>query len=80
MSKYVLFMHSEAGHPLPFNSTWTIFASNRSWNYELHENVLGFVWVTLCANWQGFKLCVQIDKASAREMTAKTLIEWLRMG
>ena len=53
MSKYVLFMHSEAGYPLPFNPIGTIFASNRSWNYELHEDVLGFMWVTLCANWQG---------------------------
>jgi len=63
-------MHSEAGHPLPFNPVWTIFASNRSWHYELHEDVLGFMWVTLCANWQGFKL----------KMTTRNLIGWFCMG
>ena len=47
-----------------------LFASNRSWHYELHEDVLGFMWVTLCANWQGFKLT----------MTTKTLIGWFWMG
>jgi hypothetical protein len=56
MSKYVLFMHSEAGPPLPLNPIGTIIASNRSWHYESHKDVLGFIWVTLCANWQGFKL------------------------
>jgi hypothetical protein len=54
--KYKLFLHSEAGHPLPLNSIGTIFATNWSWHYELHEDVLGFMWVTLCANWQSFKL------------------------
>ena len=53
ISKYVPFMHSEAGHPLPLYPIGTIFALNRSWHYELHEDVLGFMRVTLCANWQG---------------------------
>ena len=70
ISKYVPFMHSEAGHPLPLYPIGTIFALNRSWHYELHEDVLGFMWVTLCANWQGFKLT----------MTTKTLIGWFCMG
>ena len=70
MSKYVLFLHSEASHPLPLNPIVTIFASNWSWHYELHEDVLGFTWVTLCANWQGFKLT----------MTTQTLIGWFCMG
>jgi len=54
--RYVLFLHSEAGHPLTLNPDGTIFASNWSWHYKLHEDVLGFMWATLCANWQGFKL------------------------
>jgi hypothetical protein len=66
MSKYVIFMHSEAGHPLPFNPIGTIFASNWSWYNKLHEDVLGFMWVTLCANWQDFKL----------KMVTKTPIGW----
>jgi len=70
MSKYVLFLHSEAGHPLRLNPIGTIFASNWSWHYELHENVFGFMWVTLCANWQGFKLT----------MTTKTRNGWFCMG
>ena len=70
MSKYVLFLHSEAGHPPCLNLIETILASNWSWHYELHEDVLGFMWVTLCANWQGFKLTI----------TTKTLIGWFCMG
>jgi hypothetical protein len=64
MSKYVLFLHSEAGHPMPLNPIKTTFALIRSWHYELHGDLLGFTWVTLCANWQGFKLT----------MTTKTMI------
>jgi len=52
MSKYVPCLHSEASHPLPFYPIGTTFALNRSWHYELHEDVLGFMWVALCANWQ----------------------------
>jgi hypothetical protein len=70
MSKYVPFLHSEASHPLPFYPIGTIFAFNLSWHYELHEDVLGFMWVALCANWQGCKPIV----------TTKTPREWLCMG
>jgi len=70
LSKHVLFLHSAAGHPLPLNLIETIFASNWSLHYELHEDVLGFMWVTLCANWQGFELT----------MTTKILTGWFCMG
>jgi len=33
-------------------SDWYHFALNLSWHHELHEDVLGFMWITLCANWQ----------------------------
>ena len=36
----------------------------------LHEDVLGFMWVALCANWQGLTL----------KQTTKTLTGWLSMG
>jgi hypothetical protein len=57
-------------HPLPLNPIGTIFASDWSWHYELHEDVLGFMWVTLCPNWQGLELT----------MATKTLIWWFCMG
>ena len=47
------FLHSEAGHPLFLYPIGTGFALNFSWSYELHEDVLGFMWVALCANWLG---------------------------
>ena len=50
MSKYVPFLHSEASYPLPLYSIGTIFALNWSWHYELHDDVLKFMWVALCAN------------------------------
>ena len=70
MSKYVPFLHSEASHPLPLYLIGAFFALNWSWHYELHEDVLGFMWVALCANWQGWKPTV----------TTKTLRRWLCMG
>jgi len=33
----------------------TMFQIEADMHYELHEDVLGFMWITLCANWQGFK-------------------------
>jgi hypothetical protein len=53
MSKYVPYLHSEASHPLSLYPIGTVFALNWSWHYELHEHVLGFMWVAPCANWQG---------------------------
>jgi hypothetical protein len=53
MSKYVPFLHSEAGHSLLFYSIVTMFALIRSWSYELHDDVLGYMWAALCANWLG---------------------------
>ena len=75
MSKYVPFLHSEASHPLPFYPIGTIFAlnwswHNWSWHYGLHEDVIGFMWVALCANWQGWK----------PKVTTKTLGRWLCKG
>jgi hypothetical protein len=70
MSKCVPFLHSEASHPLPFYPIGTIFALYWSWHYELHDDVLGFMRVALCANWQGWKPTV----------TTKTLGRWLCMG
>jgi len=71
MSKYVLFLHSEASHPLPLDPIGTIFASNRSWHYELHGDVLRIMWVTLCEiGLKGLKLT----------MATKSLIGWFCMG
>jgi len=50
------FFCTHTGHPLPLSPIGTIFASNWSRHYELHEDVLKYFLVTLCANWQGFKL------------------------
>jgi hypothetical protein len=47
MPKYVLFLHSKASYPLPFYPIGTTYALNWSWHYELHEDVLGFMWVAL---------------------------------
>ena len=47
MSKYVPFLHSEASHLLPLYPIGTIFAFIWNWHYELHEDVLGFMWVVL---------------------------------
>jgi hypothetical protein len=53
MSKYVPFLHSEASHPLPLYPIGAIFALDRIWHYELHEDVLGFMLGRSGANWQG---------------------------
>jgi hypothetical protein len=41
MSKYVLFLYSEASHPLPLNPVGTIFALN-CWHYKFTR---GCAWI-----------------------------------
>ena len=52
ISKNVPFWHSEGSHPLTLYLIETLFALKWSWQYKLHEDVLGCMCVALCANWQ----------------------------
>jgi hypothetical protein len=52
----VPYLHSGGSHSLILHPIGTFFSSNWSWHYELHEDVLGFMWVALGANWRGLKL------------------------
>ena len=61
MSKYVIFLHSVAGHPLPLNPIGTIFPSNWIWHYE---------YTRMCLDSRG-SLCVQFGRASSSQWLPK---------